>query len=159
MEYLIKEENHKGRRLNSARYTISQRDDLKLFSIVFIDPDDNDFQSDYVEFWASDIETAYSELMENVTTFENYIDSRVLSECNRPLEHDQIRAWLMHYDALDNLVLVAGETKEEQIRKVLDFNDHCAYVFRKMCELVGSLRGAERFDGGSVYRESMHLSR
>lgn len=159
MKYEITQEDIKTRALDSARYTLTQRENLQLFSICFIDPDDPDFKSDSVEFWASSLDTAYSELMDNVTTFEKYIDARVLSECPRPLEHEQIRAWIDHYNTLDNLVFISGETLSEMMIKALDFNDHCSYVFRKTSELVEALRSAERFDGGSVYRESMHRYR
>lgn len=158
MKYEITPEDTKTRALDSARYTLTKREGLQLFSICFIDADDPDFQSDAVEFWASSWDTAYDELMDNVNTFESFGLSS-FSQTDRPLEHDAIRAWLDHYNALDSLVFVDGETKEEMIKKALDFNDHCSYVLRKMCELVDALRSAEKFDGGSVYRESMHRYR
>ena len=158
MKYEITPEDHKGRALNSARYTLTQRDDLQLFSICFIHPDDPDFQSDAVEFWASSRETAYDELMENVKTFESYGLSHC-AETDRPLENQEIRAWLDHYSALDYLVFAEGETLSEMMTKALDFNDHCVYVFRKMSEMVEALRSAQNFDGGAVYSKSMHYYR
>ncbi|WAK43678.1 hypothetical protein [Cronobacter phage EspYZU12] len=155
MKYEITPEDMKGRGLDSARYTLTKRENLQLFSICFIHPDDPDFKSDPVEFWASSWDTAYSELMDNVTTFESFGLSN-FSETDRPLECEQVRAWIKHYNTLDHLVFIFGETKEEMIKKALDFNDHCAYVLRKMCEMVDALRKAERFDGGSVYSQSMH---
>lgn len=158
MKYEITPEDIKTRALDSARYTLTKREGLQLFSICFIHPDDPDFQSDPVEFWASSWETAYDELMNNVNTFESYGLSS-FSQTDRPLEDDNVKAWINHYNALYNLVFIHGESKEEMIKKALDFNDHCSYVLRKMCELVDALRSAERFDGGSVYRESMHRYR
>lgn len=151
MEYnvRVREVNTALRGVSSERYTLTQREGLKLFRLAVWDenappfeegaPDSQEldwlFDSQWIEFWAESEETAYNELCANLRAFHaaglQGDDSK-----EEPFKCSKCVAWFDHYDALDYLIIPEGSSKLEIINIVSEFESHCVYVLRKMCELV-----------------------
>ncbi|UYL84975.1 hypothetical protein pEaSNUABM55_00202 [Erwinia phage pEa_SNUABM_55] len=138
-----------GRGVVSERYTLTQREGLKLFQLAVWDenappfeegaPDDQEldhlFDQQWIEFWAESEETAYNELCANLRAFHaaglHCHDSK-----EEPFQCSKCVAWFDHYGVLDCLIIPQGSTTLEIINIVSEFESHCVYVLRKMCELV-----------------------
>lgn len=137
------------RGVSSERYTLRQREGLKLFQLAVWDeksppfeenaPDDQEldhiFDQQWIEFWATSEETAFNELCANLRAFNaaglHFHDSK-----ENPFDCDKCCAWFDHYGTTEYLIIPEGSTKREMIAIVSEFESHCVYVLRKMCELV-----------------------
>lgn len=127
-----------GRGLNSANYTLTEREGLTLFRLDWRQDGEDEWSSERgacvidIEFWATTQETALDELGHNVRQFlrsdlDQYSTELDLTAPGVQLWVNSIRPELLCLD------WYAGVTS------VVETNAHVGYVVRKFAELVDQL--------------------
>lgn len=147
MKHVVEAEDAKGRSLRSENYTLSRQPGLTLFSLSFlpyadrddVTQEDREWQTEPVEFWASDKETAYKTLIDYLKVFHSY-GLNEYSDTDDPLEKSEIVDWYNHYYALDLFTIAPGASKLETMQAYVNHFYHLRYVLKKMCQLVASVK-------------------
>lgn len=126
-----------GRGLNSANYTLTEREGLTLFRLDWREQG-GEWASDMgacvidIEFWASTVETALDELGHNVRQFLRSDLDQYSTEVD--FRTPGVQVWVNSIrPELLCLDWYAG------VNSVAEMNEHVGYVARKMAELIGML--------------------
>lgn len=139
-----------GRGLNSANYTLTEREGLTLFRLDWRQADaehedDRAWSNEWgacvidIEFWAATQETALDELAHNVRTFLR-ADLNEFST-DEDLSSPRVQVWVNSIrPELLCLDWYAG------VSSVVEMNAHVGYVVRKFAELVDHLKGHQILD-------------
>ena len=136
-----------SRRLVSSHYTITGRDDLKLFNMNVRTFDERYGEwfdeDDYIEFWADSYENCFTFLKETVNNYLSCFDKNTCIE-GSPLDFwniDNIEQYLSHYIPDGNYIEISkSDTQKELIIKCNDATEKFHYSLRKTSELVHKLQ-------------------
>ncbi len=134
-----------GRGLNSANYTLTEREGLTLFRLDWRRGGEDEWSDERgacvidIEFWATTQETALDELAHNVRTFLRS-DLNEFST-DEDLSSPRVQVWVNSIrPELLCLDWYAG------VSSVVEMNAHVGYVVRKFAELVDHLKGHQILD-------------
>lgn len=139
-----------GRGLDSANYTLTEREGLTLFRLDWRQADaehedDRAWSNERgacvidIEFWAATQETALDELAHNVRTFLRSDLNEFSTDAD--LSSPGVQVWVNNIrPELLCLDWYAG------VSSVVETNAHVGYVVRKLAELVGQLSDAGMLD-------------
>ena len=129
------------RALDSANYTLTEREGLTLFRLDWRRDDEDEWSDERgaCVFWATTQETALDELAHNVRTFLRS-DLNEFST-DEDLSSPRVQVWVNSIrPELLCLDWYAG------VSSVVEMNAHVGYVVRKFAELVDQLKGHQILD-------------
>ncbi|WAW11551.1 hypothetical protein vBAcePPAc_0174 [Aeromonas phage vB_AceP_PAc] len=131
---------------DSARYTVTGRNNLKLFQIEIKAYDDRYDEwydeNDYVEFWADSYENSFSFLKETVSNYLSCFDKNEYVD-NNPCDLwniCNIEKYLAYYINDDKYIEISREDSQKDIIiKCNEVTERLHYSLRKTSELVHKL--------------------
>lgn len=138
-----------SRRLGSSHYTITGRDDLKLFNIDVRTFDERHGEwfdeNDYIEFWADSYENSFLFLKETVNNYLSCFDENTdIEDSPRDFWNiANIEQYLSHYIPDGNYIEIdKSDTQKEIIMKCNEVTEKLHYSLRKTSELIHNLDDA-----------------